>query len=370
MEPGQRYATWAQVNLSHIEANLGYYQEKTGRQIMAVVKANAYGHGAVPVSQAALSAGATWLAVARVDEALELRAAGIEAPILLLGFAPPARFDEMIAHSVSMALWEATQMKDVAEAATRAGIQALVHLKVDTGMSRLGVQVAEAEELALAVIQHPQVSFEGLFTHLARADSAGDETTLAQLDAFQGLVASLERKGARPPLVHCANSAAGLNYPDAWYDLIRLGIAMYGMQPSSSQELPQIFKPGLTWRSTLAMVKTLPPGRGVSYGHDYITTRQERIGTVPVGYADGYRRTTGNEALVGGRKVSVVGRVTMDQIMLQLDAVPDARVGDEVVLLGTQGEESLTAEALAIRWGTINYEVTSGIERRVPRVYI
>lgn len=370
MDLSREYATWVLVDLGAIETNIKHYLESTGRAVMAVVKANAYGHGAVAVSQAATRAGASWLAVARVGEALELREAGIQAAILMLGHSPPGRVGTLIEENVSLTVWEQRQIAAVAEVAMEMDAVARVHLKVDTGMSRLGVAVSEAQGLAQFIVEHPSLELEGIFTHFARADEAQTEPTQSQLAGFRTVVDSLAQSGVAVPLVHSANSAAGLAYPEAWFDLVRVGIAMYGLHPSPTCQLPAPMRPALRWLSSLAMVKNLPAGRGVSYGHVYTTSREERIGTVPVGYADGYRRLHGNEVLVGGQRVPVVGRVTMDQIMVQLDAVPEARAGDQVVLLGPQGQESIRAEEIADRWGTINYEVTSGISRRVPREYI
>jgi alanine racemase len=369
MEPARQYSTWVQVDLSAIESNLRYYLESTRRQVMAVVKANAYGHGAVAVSRAALNAGATWLAVARVEEALELREAQIDAPILILGYTPPEQIDAMIAEGVSLTVWSAEQIQAIGKIAAQLKIPARLHLKVDSGMSRLGVQLSGAVELAQAIAKHPDLKFEGLFTHFACADEPDPEPTEVQLEGFTALVDSLKKLDLRPTLIHSANSAAGLAFPRTWFDLIRVGIAMYGLNPSETRTLPGAFRPALSWKSSLAMVKTLPPGRGVSYGQIYRTTHDERIGTVPVGYADGFRRVDGNLVLVAGKKVPVVGRVTMDQIMVQLDSVPNAQVGDEVVLIGVQEDANISAEEVARRWGTINYEVTSGISKRVPRIY-
>jgi alanine racemase len=208
-----------------------------------------------------------------------------------------------------------------------------------------------------------------MFTHFARADESDPQFTQWQQDIFQGTIADLEAHSLRPRWVHAANSAASLTHPTATYDMIRLGISLYGLHPSNNCPNPPQIRPALSWKSVLSQVKRLPAGRGVSYGHIYRTQSEERIGTVPVGYADGFRRTAGNQVLVGGRRVLVVGRVCMDQVMVQLDAVPGAREGDEVVLIGEQGEERLTAEDLAVAWRTINYEVVSGIGSRVPRLY-
>jgi alanine racemase len=370
MDPQALYSTWAEVDLGAIQGNLRYFGERTGRAVMAVVKANAYGHGAVPVARAALEAGARWLAVARAEEALELRAAGLEAPILILGYTPPAQVPQMVGSRVSMTVWSQEQIRGAALAAREGGGTARLHLKVDTGMGRLGVQImGEALELARAVRAAQGVLLEGVFTHFARADEADPQPTDRQLARFRRVVEALEGEGLRPQWVHAANSAAALRRPETWYDMVRVGIALYGLEPSPHCPLPEAIRPALAWKASLAMVKIVPPGRGISYGHQYITSRAERIGTVPVGYADGLRRVEGNQVLVGGVRAPVVGRVTMDQVMVQLDGVPLARPGDEVVIIGSQGDERIRAEEVADLWGTINYEVTSGIAARVPRLY-
>ena len=367
-DPQARYSTWVNIDLEAIRNNIRFILDRSGVQVMAIVKANAYGHGAVPVARAAIQAGATWCGVARVGEALELRQAGLDCPVLLLGYTPPERYAEMVTQRVSMTAWDLEQMKGLSAAAANMNTTARIHLNVDTGMSRLGVRPEEALGLIRAAASFPNLMLEGLFTHFACADEADGTPTDAQEKLFLELVNEIQAAGIRIPLVHAANSAAGLTRPRTYLDCVRFGIAMYGLHPSAECVLPADFQPALRWKSVLSQVKTLPPGRGISYGHEYVTAREERIGTVPVGYADGFRRTSGNQVLVGGRKVPVVGRVTMDQIMVQLDAVPDASEGDEVVLLGEQGEASITAEEIASRWGTINYEVTSGIAHRVPRI--
>jgi alanine racemase len=370
MTQGLLYSTWVEIDLNSIENNVRYIKTHTGVQVMAIVKANAYGHGAVPVAEAALRGGATWLGVARDQEALELRRSGLECPILLLGYTPTGRYDEMIANRISLTVWTDEQVRLAAASAMRCGEQARLHLKVDTGMSRLGVQPAGAAEMAHYLAKTDGVLFEGLFTHFARADEANPEPTLHQLSDFQGALKALEAAAVVPPFVHAANSAASLTLPKAAYNMVRLGIAMYGLNPSPDCPLPEDFLPALAWKTVLSQIKKLPPGRGVSYGHEYATTAQERVGAIPVGYADGLRRTHGNRALVAGVEAPVIGRVCMDQTMLQLDAAPEAQEGDEVVLIGEQKGRRITAEDLAQRWGTINYEVTCGISTRVPRIYV
>ncbi len=369
MNSQDNYSTWVEVDLGAIEENVRYFLQSTGRQFMAVVKAEAYGHGAIQIAKTACKAGASWLGVARAGEALELRAAGIDESIFLLGSTPPARMEELIKADVSLTFWSEAQLADISRAAEKVGSRANVHLKIDTGMSRVGVKPEEATRLAQEAGRIPSVHLEGVFTHFAKADESDPASTDSQLRIFREIISSWESSGLRPPLVHCANSAAALRRPEAWYDLVRVGIAMYGLHPSNVCKLPGVVRPALTWKSSIAQVKVLPPGRGISYGHIYTTTSEERIGTVPVGYADGFRRVEGNEVLVGGKRVPVVGRVTMDQIMVQLDALPNAQPGDEVVIIGSQEAERISAEDVADRWGTINYEVTSGILKRVPRLY-
>jgi alanine racemase len=369
MNPQNEYSTWVEVDLGAIEENVRYFLQSTGKQCMAVVKAEAYGHGALQIAKTACKAGASWLGVARAGEALALRAAGIDEPIFLLGWTPPRRMEALIKANVSLAFWSEAQLADISEATEKVGGRANVHLKIDTGMSRVGVKPEAASHLAQEARRMPNVHLEGVFTHFAKADESDPTTTDSQLRIFREIVDNWESSGLRPPLVHCANSAAALRRPEAWYDLVRVGIAMYGLHPSSVCKLPGVVRPALSWKSCLAQVKVLPPGRGISYGHIYTTTAEERIGTIPVGYADGFRRVEGNEVLVGGKRVPVVGRVTMDQIMVQLDALPGAQTGDEVVIIGSQEAERISAEDVADRWGTINYEVTSGILKRVTRVY-
>lgn len=363
------YSNWVTIDLDAIKNNVRYICEHSKSQVMAIVKANAYGHGAVPAARAALEAGATLCGVARVSEALDLRQAGLDCPVLLLGYTPEARYKEMITHQVSMTVWDKEQVEKISALAARIKLLARLHLKVDTGMSRLGMNPEEVLALFREIAHLPNIHIEGLFTHFARADEADPTPTDKQMELFQTLVANLDAAGIHIPIIHAANSAASLTRPDAHFTCIRFGIALYGLHPSPECPLPSAFRPALTWKSVLSTVKLLPPGRGVSYGHTYTTRKDERIGTIPVGYADGYRRFPGNQVLIGGKRIPVVGRVCMDQMMVQLDDVPEARAGDEVVLIGKQGTAKITAEDVAATWGTINYEVTCAIGARVPRLY-
>lgn len=363
------YPTWTEIDLDAIRGNARYFADNSDAGLMAVVKADGYGHGAVPAMRAALSGGASWGAVARVEEALFLREAGETCPILVLGITPIERMAEMVGMHVSMTVWEEAQVEAAATAGEQVGETARLHLKVDTGMSRLGVAVEKAGRMLRHMTQSQHVVCEGLFTHFARADEPEPGPTDTQESVFRQLVGELESSGLRPPIVHAANSAAALARESAHFDLVRVGISLYGMHPSKDCQAPPPVRPALTWKAHISQVKMVPPGRGVSYGHEYVTQREERIGTLPVGYADGFRRTGGNQVLVRGRRVPIVGRVCMDMCMVQLDSVPEAQPGDEVVMIGSQGAEHISAEEVAVRWGTINYEVTCGIGKRVPRLH-
>lgn len=362
-----RQATWVEIDLACVEHNARHLARLATVPLMAVVKANGYGHGAVSVASAALRGGAAWCGVARPEEALELRRGGLGCPILLMGWASPNALPELVAGSVSLTVWSAAQVDEIAAVARGLGRKARLHLKVDTGMTRLGLTLAETVELARRVATTEGMAQEGVFTHFACADDPASQVTADQERQLREVVSAMTAAGIRPGLVHAANSAATLTRPSARFDLVRVGIALYGLKPSPLCPLPASLQPALAWKSILTQVKVVPPGRGVSYGHTYTTTRHERIGTVAVGYGDGYRRTEGNIVLVGGRRVPVIGRVCMDQVLVQLDDVPEAQVGDEVVLIGAQGAEVLRAEDLAKAWGTISYEVVGAIAARVPR---
>lgn len=363
---------YCEIDLAAIASNLRLARQIVGErtQIMAVVKANAYGHGALEVARTALAAGAEWLGVAFVEEGLALRQAGISAPILVLGWTPAEDAPRAIAGDLHLALYDIGLARAYAGLARQQGRQAQVHLKIDTGMGRLGVLAGEAAEFARVVAGLEGLAIRGVFTHFSTADSADSGYTLQQLGVFLETLAALETILPRSQrIAHAANSAAALALPPARLDMVRLGIAMYGLHPSDEVRCPPGFEPALAWKAALAQVKTLPAGHPVSYGNTYVTRQEEKIGVIPVGYADGFRRGAANEVLIGGKRLPVIGRVCMDQSMVSLSGLPQAAMGDEVVLIGRQGEQAITAEEMARRWGTINYEVTSGIMARVPRRY-
>jgi alanine racemase len=365
----QPYSTWVEVDLEVIRQNLHRIKTLTESEVMAVVKANAYGHGFLPVAQAAAAAGATWFGIARPRMALAMRQSGIEAKILILGYISPERVQEMLQIDVSLTVWTADHIHQIAQEAAKTRKTARVHILTDTGMGRLGCLPEKTKDLLKLVQETPQITAEGLFSHLATADEADSSTTLQQEKVFRQVQEDLRDHDLLPSILHLANSAGSLVYPSAHYNLIRVGIAMYGLSPSSEVDLPVGIKPALEWKSVLASIKTLPAGHGVSYGHQYFTSSTEKIGVVPLGYADGYRRVPGNHVLIQGQKVPVVGRVCMDQCMVQLDGISNPQVGDEVILIGSQGDQEISADDLARTWDTINYEVTCGIGARVPRIF-
>jgi alanine racemase len=369
MKAEQSFATWVEVDLNTLKNNLKIIRGQTGTPVMAVVKANGYGHGFLPVTRAAEEAGVSWFGVARPRMAVKMREEGIQANIHVLGYIAPERIEEMICLDVSVTIWTKAHINQVIEAAIKCQNPARVHLLADTGMGRLGCPPEETLILAREASSSEWIKLEGFFSHLATADEKVTDQTREQEKIFDGLIAELKSAGVLPEIIHLANSAGSLAHPTTHFNLIRPGISIYGLPPSSDLDLPEGIQPVLSWKSVLASIKQLPPNHGVSYGHEYITTKQELIGVIPLGYADGYRRVPGNEVLINGHRAPVVGKVCMDQCMVRLEGIPDLHVGDEVVLIGKQGGQEISAEQVARTWGTINYEVTCGIGARVPRIY-
>lgn len=364
-----RFSTWVEVDLEAIARNVSVLAAITQVKLMVVVKASGYGHGAVQVAKAALSSGASWCAVARIEEALIIRRAGIESPILVMGLTPKERLLDALREQISLTIWSNDQIEPIKTAAEQSVHEAKLHLKVNTGMNRLGCQPEHVLGIAQGIKAQDRLGLEGVFTHFACADELGAKANQTQLQQFLDVLSGLEQNGLKPGIIHAANSAAALSIPAARFDAVRIGIAMYGLHPSNEILLPDEFQAALTWKTQLSQVRWVPPGSGISYGHNYVTKGEERIGTLPVGYADGFRRVSGNEVLIRGRIAPIVGRVCMDQCLVQLDGIPEAEEGDEVILIGSQEGAQITAEDVARRWQTINYEVTCGIGSRVPRLY-
>jgi len=365
------FVVWAEIDLDALTANVRALRRFVGPsvEIMAVVKANAYGHGAVPVAQTALAAGATRLAVHRVQEGIELRRAGITAPILLLGYAPLRTAPAVVRYNLTPTI--ITQ--EFAEAlAAEAERPVPVHVKVDTGLSRYGVLPEETVDFVRMLQRLPRIHVEGIYTHFATADEADPSYVRRQLDRFRSVLQALKTRGMYISFRHACNSAATLAFPEAHFDAVRPGIAMYGIPPSEDRSSPIPLRPVLTLKSRVARVRTLPAGRSIGYGRTYITSRPTRVALVPIGYGDGYHRLVSNRGavLIRGRRAPILGRVSMDQIVVDVSHLDGVRMEEEVVIIGRQSEEEITATEVAQWAETIHYEVVTSLLPRVPRLYL
>ena len=367
--PTRYRPTRVEVDLEAIRHNVRALAPRAA-QVLAVVKGDGYGHGDVAVARAALEAGASRLGVALVEEGIALRDAGLDAPVLVLSEFPPNSEADALRHWLTPTLCTPEGLARLGKAADGIGrdrSEIEVHVKVDTGMHRIGVWPPEDLARFVGSVTAAGFAVEGVWTHLARAEE-DEVTTKDQLQRFDAAVAALD---VRPSLLHAANSAATILYPDAHFDLVRPGIAIYGIEPAPGIGADLGLRPALSWLSDVSMVKRLPAGEAVSYGHRYRLTRDATIATVPVGYEDGFPRSLSSVAdvLVGGARRRVAGAVTMDQILLDCRDDP-VRAGDPVVVIGRQGDEQITAAELAEHAGTLAYEIVTAISERVPREYI
>jgi alanine racemase len=363
--------TWLHIDMDAIAYNVRRLKELVGADvsIMAVVKANAYGMGAVAVSTTALLNGASYLGVASINEAIELREAGITAPILVMGYTPAWAAALAIRYDITVNFYDIEVMQAFNRVAAEMNSKIKAHIKIDTGMGRLGMLPNEVSLFFRAASQLKHIEVEGIFTHFSSADSDNAYTNY-QIETFEKTINPLLAAGFQFKYIHAANSAGLLRFPNGLFNMVRPGIAMYGFEPGPRCPLPEDFKPALTWKTTIAQVKRLPPNSYVGYGKTYHTRSEERIAVIPVGYADGFRRApkTWAHVLVHGQKAPIIGRVSMDQTMINISEIDEVRIGDEVVLIGKQGEEEITVESAAENLGTINYELISTILARVPRV--
>jgi len=360
--------TWLRIDLDAIGHNIRRLRAIAGVPLMVALKADAYGHGALRVAHTALANGATALAVATLGEARALREDGIAAPILMLGYTPPWQAREAVGLGLTCTIFDHDSARALAEAAAALERPASVHVKVDTGMARLGLPPDEVGAFLQALHASPGLRVEGLYTHFATADSADETFARTQLRRFERVLAEITAAGLRPPVIHAANSAALLRMPGARFDLARPGIACYGLRPAAATPLPPDFQPALSFHTEIAQVRAHPAGTPLSYGGVFITARPARIATIPVGYADGFRRSPPwREVLVRGRRAPVVGQVCMDYALIDVSEIAGVRRGDPVVLIGTQGDQAISADEVAEWLGTISYEVVATILPRVPR---
>ncbi len=361
--------TVVEVDLDAVRHNVRLLKPARA-ELLAVVKADGYGHGAAPVARAALEAGATRIGVALVEEGIDLRERGIDAPILVLSEFPPGAEKEALAAALTPSVYTGDGLAGLAEAAGSLGRPVGVHLKLDTGMHRVGLWPASAAGAFASAVRAAGLGLEGLWTHFAASeeDEAGTREQLRRLLEARDVLA---REGAVPACLHAANSAATIRFPQSRLDLVRPGAAVYGIDPGGGIGPAFGLRPALTWRSAVTMVKRLPAGERLSYGWRYTLERDATVATVPVGYEDGYQRALSSKAdvLIRGRRHRVAGTVTMDQILVDCGDEP-VEAGDEVVLIGSQGGERITAEELAGHVGTIGYEIVTAISERVPREHL
>ncbi len=363
--------TRVKIDLDAIRRNFAAVREKAGVPVMAIVKADAYGHGAIQVARL-LEPDCAFFGVSSMLEALELRQAGLTAPILILGQTPVSAFPTAIRQGIRPAIFHYEAALALSQAARETGLTADFHFAVDTGMSRIGFQVTEENaDLCAKIAALPGIRAEGIFSHFATADCENLDRARAQAARFDHFCALLKDRGVEIPLRHMNNSAGLMNF-GTHYEMVRSGIVTYGMYPSGEVN-PALLKlePALQWLSRVTHVKTLPPGREISYGGNYVTTRDTVVATIPVGYADGYRRSLSGKfhVLIRGKQAPILGRICMDQMMVDVTDIPGVALNDRVVLVGKSGEASITMEQIAAAADSFNYEFVCGISRRVPRIY-
>lgn len=373
---GEHRPLWAEINLDNLAHNINGIRKllSPGTEYIAVVKADAYGHGAVEVSKVCLECGIKWLAVAMLDEALELRNAGVDCNILILGYTPSNMADLVIENNLSQTCYSLELARAFSDCAVRLGKAARIHIAVDTGMGRLGfIPSEESAGEVMKISLLPGLTIEGMFTHFAVADERDKEFTRSQYANYISFVKMLDTKGVNTGLKHVGNSAGTMDLPEYHLDGVRPGIIQYGLYPSGEVMKQRIsLKPVMALKANVVHVKEVDAGTSISYGRKFITSKRSRIATLPVGYADGYTRLLFGKAKVitNGNYAPVVGRICMDQCMIDVTNAGDVKVGDIVTLLGDDGNLSISADEIAEMIGTINYEVVCMVSRRVPRIYI
>lgn len=365
-------STRVKIDLDAIASNMDAIREKAGVPVMAVVKADAYGHGAVQVARL-LQDKCAFFCVSSILEAMELRQAGLSTPILILGHTPADAFPTAIREGIRPTIYRMEDALALSKAAQFLELSARFHFAVDTGMSRIGFQVNEEDaDICARIASLPGLFAEGLFSHFATADCADLSRAEQQAERFAEFDGMLRRRGVKVPIRHLNNSAGLMNFATP-YEMVRSGIITYGMYPSNEVDPGLLaLRPALQWLSRVTHVKTLPAGREISYGGTYVTKADTVVATIPVGYADGYRRNLSGKfyVLIHGQKAPILGRICMDQMMVDVTAIPGVQVGDRVTLVGIDGEEAITMEQISAQADSFNYEFVCGISRRVPRLYV
>ena len=375
----QRMRTWAEIDLDAVAHNFNLVKNAAKTRVCCVIKADAYGHGAVMLAKKYQQLGADFFAVSNIEEAIQLRNADITLPILILGYTPAANAKELAEMNISQCLYSLEYARELSSEAQKAGVTVKVHVKIDTGMSRLGFFCQDIErdysvsDEIYEAVNLPNIKAEGIFTHFAVSDESADgkEFTLSQLRNFTELIDDLEYNGVTFEYHHCANSAAIEDYADAHLDMVRAGIILYGLEPSSKVENKLDLQPVMTLKSVVSHIKTIPSGATVSYGRTFTADKDIHVATVAIGYADGFiRKFRDSYAIIKGKKCPIIGRVCMDQLMVDIGDLNDISIGEVVTLIGKDGNECVTADDLANMAETINYEVVCGVAARVPRIYL
>ena len=365
--------TFAEIDLNAFSHNLKQVRLKVGkdRKIISIIKADAYGHGAVEIAKRASVSGADMFGVSTVGEGIELSEAKIESPILLLGGCSKGDAEWIVSYNLKSIIYSFDAVLSLSKEAERQGKIADVHIKVDTGMGRIGIQSDEVMGLVKKVSSLKNIKIEGILTHFATAYEVDREFTGRQIKTFKAVIDELKKSGFSFSFMHASNSAAIVNYPESYFNTVRPGIILYGSTPFDFPVEDFLIKPVMSWKTSIVHLHNTPEKTGISYGRRFVTKRDSIIATIPVGYADGYSRSLSNkvQVLVGGRRVNQIGTICMDMCMIDVTDLPDVKVGDDVVLLGRQGDEEIKVEELASIAGTISYEIFCSIGRRVRRIY-
>lgn len=370
----QYHRVYAEINIDNIDSNLKAIREYVGydKEIMAVIKADGYGHGAIPIARHLYKAGICSIGVATLQEAISLRKMNINIPIIVLGYVPKEECEDLVLHEIIPTVFKYSAAKEISDTAVRLGELANIHIKIDTGMNRLGFfpnedSLKEIEKISLL----PNIKIEGIFTHFAQADSEDRTYTNYQINIFKDFLLRLKEIGINIPKLHACNSSGIINYKEAHFNMVRAGIALYGLYPAKAMEKQVNLKPSLSLKSNIIYLKDVEKGAAISYDSTYITSGKCKVATIPVGYGDGYPRSLSSRGrvLIKGEYAPIIGKICMDQFMVDVTKIQDVCEGDEVVLIGSQGNNSITVEEIARLDNTINYEIVCQLGKRIPRVY-
>lgn len=367
--------TWAEVSLQALAFNVKQFKQHIRKEarFMAVVKADGYGHGAVPIAEEALTNGADWIGVAFLDEALALREAGITAPVLLLGYTPAHAVHKAIEQDVTLTVYSQETIEAICQAAKTLHKKAKVHIKVDTGMTRIGIRSAEEAIDLYQALDQEEIEVEGIFTHFAEADNGeSSDYTYQQFESFQQVYQAVEAEGYKIPIKHCCNSAGTIAYPEMHLDMVRVGVSLYGLYPEPHLKEILPLKQVMSLKTKPVLIKTVPAGQSISYGRSYTTKEETKIATLPIGYADGFSRLLSNQGHVTIRRKEclIVGRICMDQAMVDVSNVDDVHANDIVTIFGEPSEGYISLDVVAKQMQTIHYETVCLIGKRVPRKYV